>query len=179
MAKHSATGTRTRVARVRAEYPNQLDYSGFCKCADEAFVLVLCSGRWVADKGGIRSHGPRATRKTPYNSWAFRKGCSPHQILASSLPVCMSAALCSRVWAGSEEGKMMMTAQRQPAWRPRSSGLWFNPSPWSERSIQVYGFSSAGAKGVACFSFHNKNTREGAQHSLHNIFAPRVCRQRD
>ena len=28
--KHSATGTRTRVARVRAEYPNQLDYSGCC-----------------------------------------------------------------------------------------------------------------------------------------------------
>ena len=26
--KTSATGTRTRVARVRAEYPNQLDYSG-------------------------------------------------------------------------------------------------------------------------------------------------------
>ena len=26
--EHSATGTRTRVARVRAEYPNQLDYSG-------------------------------------------------------------------------------------------------------------------------------------------------------
>jgi hypothetical protein len=27
-SKYSATGTRTRVARVRAEYPNQLDYSG-------------------------------------------------------------------------------------------------------------------------------------------------------
>jgi len=27
---NSATGTRTRVARVRAEYPNQLDYSGAC-----------------------------------------------------------------------------------------------------------------------------------------------------
>ena len=27
---HSAIGTRTRVARVRAEYPNQLDYSGCC-----------------------------------------------------------------------------------------------------------------------------------------------------
>ena len=26
---NSATGTRTRVARVRAEYPNQLVYSGF------------------------------------------------------------------------------------------------------------------------------------------------------
>ena len=30
-AKNSATGTRTRVARVRAEYPNQLDYSECCK----------------------------------------------------------------------------------------------------------------------------------------------------
>ena len=28
--ENSATGTRTRVARVRAEYPNQLDYSGCC-----------------------------------------------------------------------------------------------------------------------------------------------------
>ena len=28
--ENSATRTRTRVARVRAEYPNQLDYSGFC-----------------------------------------------------------------------------------------------------------------------------------------------------
>ena len=27
-ASNSATGTRTRVARVRAEYPDQLDYSG-------------------------------------------------------------------------------------------------------------------------------------------------------
>ena len=28
-AQYSATGTRARVARVRAEYPSQLDYSGF------------------------------------------------------------------------------------------------------------------------------------------------------
>ena len=28
ISNNSATGTRTRVARVRAEYPNQLDYSG-------------------------------------------------------------------------------------------------------------------------------------------------------
>ena len=27
-AENSVTGTRTRVVRVRAEYPNQLDYSG-------------------------------------------------------------------------------------------------------------------------------------------------------
>ena len=28
MANISTTGTRTQVARVKAEYPNQLDYSG-------------------------------------------------------------------------------------------------------------------------------------------------------
>ena len=27
---NSAIGTQTRVARVRGEYSNQLDYSGFC-----------------------------------------------------------------------------------------------------------------------------------------------------
>jgi hypothetical protein len=27
--KNSVAGTRTRVSRVRAEYPNQLDYNGF------------------------------------------------------------------------------------------------------------------------------------------------------
>ena len=32
--QNSATGTRTRVARVRAEYPNQLDYSG---CGKQRF----------------------------------------------------------------------------------------------------------------------------------------------
>ena len=35
--KYSATGTRARVARVRAEYPNQLDYSGFCAGHETAF----------------------------------------------------------------------------------------------------------------------------------------------
>ena len=32
-AQYSATGTRARVARVRAEYPSQLDYSGFWMAA--------------------------------------------------------------------------------------------------------------------------------------------------
>ena len=29
--KNSVTGTRTQVARVKAEYPNQLDYNGSVK----------------------------------------------------------------------------------------------------------------------------------------------------
>jgi hypothetical protein len=32
--KKPATGTRTRVARVRAEYSNQLDYSGSCQALE-------------------------------------------------------------------------------------------------------------------------------------------------
>ena len=34
---NSATGTRTRVARVRAEYPNQLDYSGVAEASDPLY----------------------------------------------------------------------------------------------------------------------------------------------
>lgn len=47
-ARTSATGTRTRVARVRAEYPNQLDYSGdvltkrnYVECIIGAGVLLF------------------------------------------------------------------------------------------------------------------------------------------
>ena len=39
---YSATGTRTRVARVRAEYPSQLDYSG--SCGLQAQALFCCNG---------------------------------------------------------------------------------------------------------------------------------------
>ena len=35
---NSATGTRTRVARVRAEYPNQLDYSGVADSSDPIYM---------------------------------------------------------------------------------------------------------------------------------------------
>ena len=39
--KNSVAGTRTRVSRVRAEYPNQLDYNGSCcvaPCATYTFL---------------------------------------------------------------------------------------------------------------------------------------------
>ena len=44
---YSATGTRTRVARVRAEYPNQLDYSGCWMYHPEA-----PKGSWHQPLGG-------------------------------------------------------------------------------------------------------------------------------
>ena len=39
--QYSATGTRTRVARVRAKYPNQLDYSGFWQTEEKWFMRCL------------------------------------------------------------------------------------------------------------------------------------------
>ena len=50
---NSATGTRTRVAQVRAEYPNQLDYSGFCNHSHS--LLPRQAVRHVAwpDKRGL------------------------------------------------------------------------------------------------------------------------------
>ena len=45
--QNSATGTRTRVARVRAEYPNQLDYSGSAQKellrASKCCCFLLCN----------------------------------------------------------------------------------------------------------------------------------------
>ena len=40
IAKPSATGTRTRVARVRVEYPDQLDYSGDEFSASGFFIEI-------------------------------------------------------------------------------------------------------------------------------------------
>ena len=40
--QNSATGTQTRVARERAEYPNQLDYSGSAVHVLPLFAFVAC-----------------------------------------------------------------------------------------------------------------------------------------
>ena len=75
-AKHSATGTRTRVARVRAEYPNQLDYSGpslFFLCLFATNLCCACDFRNLAsrevfanDPGRTRTCNPRLHRPMPY-----------------------------------------------------------------------------------------------------------------
>ena len=44
--QNSATGTRTRVARMRAEYPNQLDYSGDANMKRASHILLLQGLSW-------------------------------------------------------------------------------------------------------------------------------------
>ena len=61
--KDSATGTRTRVARVRAEYPNQLDYSGCCNSREaEENKLRARQDRWEG-RMPPRSKGASARRE--------------------------------------------------------------------------------------------------------------------
>ena len=75
----SATGTRTRVARLRAEYPNQLDYSGYWyNCP----FLGLPSARAPSSRKPCASHfqvlrswceTSRIQRRSlAGQSWAFR-----------------------------------------------------------------------------------------------------------
>ena len=45
---NSATGTRTRVARVRAEYPNQLDYGGHVHPQKKTFTWWVQLSRTMA-----------------------------------------------------------------------------------------------------------------------------------
>ena len=64
--KSSATGTRTRVARVRAEYPNQLDYSGvyISILLFSTTELVLLLGLLISD-----------VRRDPVHSTGLRLDC--------------------------------------------------------------------------------------------------------
>ena len=55
--KNSATGTRTRVAQVRAEYPNQLDYSGLVK--EDLAGAISTEGRSMpkgTERGKLGQH---------------------------------------------------------------------------------------------------------------------------
>ena len=79
--KSSATRTRTRVARVRAEYPNQLDYSG----VGAAYFNIVClesSNSKVerTESGGIRLSGDRQARtytQTCGHEIGHSRGSSP------------------------------------------------------------------------------------------------------
>ena len=66
----SATGTRTRVARVRAEYPNQLDYSG----VGAAYFDIVCVSSEKpkverTESGGIKASGRQAGTHIHPDGW--------------------------------------------------------------------------------------------------------------
>ena len=66
--KNSATGTRTRVARVRAEYPNQLDYSGCCSSTRGAGLLALRLARPIPTTGDAKRRARSRRNGSPPES---------------------------------------------------------------------------------------------------------------
>ena len=84
--KNSATGTRARVARVRAEYPNQLDYSGSGSCAAKARAAVrsLRVGCWLRPARSRIGRHSRAARALIARRRAIPKSYSIRAPLSAS-----------------------------------------------------------------------------------------------
>ena len=94
--KNSATETRTRVARVRAEYPNQLDYSGSIperlrkkKAAISKHFLVRKAPphttRTRSSGSSSSSSGPERTKQRARDTSCSPAQYSPH--LGKTTPV--------------------------------------------------------------------------------------------
>ena len=66
--KNSATGTRTRDARVRAEYPNQLDYSGCCSSTRGAGLPALRLARPIPTTGDAKRRARSRRNGSPPES---------------------------------------------------------------------------------------------------------------
>ena len=66
----SATGTRARVARVRAEYPSQLDYSGFWMAAAASLNSHECAATWnlAYCQGALQNDGVICLMPRAYNN---------------------------------------------------------------------------------------------------------------
>ena len=65
MRSNSATGTRTRVARVRAEYPNQLDYSGVRIRLPRQSQTLLSKRLWIIFCTACATERPRCGALPP------------------------------------------------------------------------------------------------------------------
>ena len=84
--KNSATGTRARVARVRAEYPNQLDYSGSGSCAAKARAAArsMRVGCWLKSARSRIGRHSRAARALIARRRAIPKSYSIRAPLSAS-----------------------------------------------------------------------------------------------
>ena len=80
-AQTSATGTRTRVARVRAEYPNQLDYSGLTYEFQVSKQFEQCANTIDNHHTVLKSHKHMARSPGPlvdYPETALEHTGTPH-----------------------------------------------------------------------------------------------------
>ena len=114
---NSATGTRTRVARVRAEYPNQLDYSG---------VRIKPPGKCHAAYQAIvdyQLHGVRyraaALRRAPSPLHARRPNPEPHEHGTCGQHVPVSRRPASLHAPRHRRGALLPPRRRSTQYTPR------------------------------------------------------------
>ena len=79
---NSATGTRTRVARVRAEYPSQLDYSGSCCVPRRDAMWRLL---WPNGDGQAHACVPLSFLEEEEQGSKLRQGLFPRTLLSLRL----------------------------------------------------------------------------------------------
>ena len=80
---NSATGTRTRVAQVRAEYPNQLDYGGHGGLAKS--LLDSGSQPCVQIKGVVPSGTKGVMELNLQTPWKTHTECRAHGNLGAEM----------------------------------------------------------------------------------------------
>ena len=87
--ENSATGTRTRVARVRAEYPNQLDYGGHVDMASWYKFAFVTS---------VRPHSGKSPKASTGFHALWVEAISMHQGMCSITDRINEKDLCSGIF---------------------------------------------------------------------------------
>ena len=136
---NSATGTRTQVARVRAEYPNQLDYSG---------VRIKPPGKCHAAYQAIvdyQLHGVRyraaALRRAPSPLHARRPNPEPHEHGTCGQHVPVSRRPASLHAPRHRRGALLPPRRRSTQYtpRPRRVDHVARPAPWMAGAGRSHG----------------------------------------
>ena len=87
---YSATGTRTRVARVRAEYPNQLDYSGLV--AASKIQILNCNQLGINSQSNAKRCLLEAAVHRSLHIFSYN--VFNRQQFKSQKPPCIAATFC-------------------------------------------------------------------------------------
>ena len=113
--KSSAAGTRTRVERVRTQYPNQLEYSG----VGATYLNIVCSESENSkedrtEPGGIKASGGQAGTRIHPDGWRHprvsHQGCADRFCLPSRYP---APVLQSHVSRGARTAELVPSRSRE------------------------------------------------------------------
>ena len=106
----SATGTRTQVARVRAEYPNQLDYSGLV--AASKIQILNCNQLGINSQSNAKRCLLEAAVHRSLHIFSYN--VFNRQQFKSQKPPCIAATFCHWKIYGRPAQSLRRWAGRTP-----------------------------------------------------------------